>query len=151
MKVLIIEDEAKATKQLVDIIAKIDDTIQVIGSIVSIEHALLWFKNNEHPNLILSDIQLADGLSFEIYKHVQIQCPIIFCTAFDEYMLEAFESNAISYILKPITIDKVEKALEKFNNLKATFQKEENQSNLSNLINQLKRTYKLKDILKDLV
>jgi two-component system response regulator LytT len=66
-------------------------------------------------------------------------------------MLEAFESNAISYILKPITIDKVEKALEKFNNLKATFQKEENQSNLSNLINQLKRTYKLKDILKDLV
>lgn len=142
MKILIIEDEIKTAKQLVSIITEIDDTIQVINNIVSIEHAVQWLKTNSQPNLILSDIQLADGLSFEIFKQIHIQCPIIFCTAFDEYMLEAFETNAISYLLKPITKDKVEKALDKFNTLKSTFQEDKNRLNISNLISQLKNPYK---------
>lgn len=142
MRILIIEDEIKTAKQLASIITEIDDTIFVIDNIVSIEHAVQWLKSNSHPNLIISDIQLADGLSFEIFKQVQLQSPIIFCTAYDEYMLEAFETNAISYLLKPITKNKVEKALEKFNNLKSTFQEDINQINISNLINSLKKPLK---------
>jgi len=142
MKVLIIEDESKAARELAKILLRLDDTIAVVSIIVSIEHALLWFKSNPQPDLIFSDVQLADGLCFDIYKEIQIECPIIFCTAFDEFMTDAFETNAISYLLKPINEDQVEKALYKFKTLKQSFQKNENQNKISNLIDQLKSPFK---------
>ncbi|OMP78598.1 LytTR family DNA-binding domain-containing protein [[Flexibacter] sp. ATCC 35208] len=121
MNVLIIEDEPRAAKELKNMIQQIDDTIQVAGILESVEQAKEWFANNAQPDLILSDIQLADGLSFEIYSQVQVTSAVIFCTAFDEYLMHAFETNAVSYLLKPITIEKLEKALEKYENMKASF------------------------------
>lgn len=96
--ILIIEDEAKAARELSKILYVIDDTLNVAGTVDSIEQAVEWFSKNEHPDLIFSDIQLADGLCFEIFERTEIKSPVIFCTAFDDYMMNAFETNGISYI-----------------------------------------------------
>ena len=90
------------------------------------EQSLQWFAQNLQPDLLFSDIQLADGLCFDIYNQVAIKSPIIFCTAFDGYLMNAFDTNAISYLLKPVTKEKLEKALEKFRSLKSVFEKEKN-------------------------
>lgn len=121
MNILIIEDEPRAAKELHKMIQQIDDTIQVSGILESVEQALEWLSANTQPDLILSDIQLADGLSFDIFNQVQLRSAIIFCTAFDEYLLHAFETNAVSYLLKPITIEKLEKALQQYDSMRAAF------------------------------
>lgn len=141
--ILILEDEAKAARELARILTSIDDTLHVASIIDSVEQALEWFSKNEQPHLIFSDIQLADGLCFEIYDKITIKSPIIFCTAFDDYMMNAFETNAISYILKPITKEKVEKAIEKFELLKTIYSENgSGQNNFSNLLHQIKYNYK---------
>lgn len=142
MKVLIIEDEIKAARELANILLNIDDTIVVCAVIESVEKALLWFAENEQPDLVLSDIQLADGLCFEIYRQFEVKSPIIFCTAFDDYMMDSFDTNVISYLLKPITKDKVARALDKFHNLKSAFEKDAERKKLSDLLQQLKYNYK---------
>jgi two-component system LytT family response regulator len=121
MNILIIEDEPRAAKELHKMILQIDDSIQVAGTIESVEQAKEWFAANTQPDLILSDIQLADGLSFEIFNQVPISSAVIFCTAFDEYLLHAFDTNAVSYLLKPITIEKLEKALQKYESMRSAF------------------------------
>lgn len=140
--ILIIEDEAKAAKELATILKHIDDEINVLAITDSIEQSLHWFAANKKPDLIFSDIQLADGLCFDIYNQVNIQSPIIFCTAFDEYLMNAFDTNAVSYLLKPITREKVEKALDKFHAFKSMFEKEQNNNRLTGLMHQLKYNYK---------
>ncbi|WP_153796253.1 LytR/AlgR family response regulator transcription factor [Foetidibacter luteolus] len=142
MKILIIEDEAKAARELQSIITKIDDTLNVVAILESVEQAVEWFANNQHPDLIFSDIQLADGLSFDIYSKTGVQCPVVFCTAFDEYLMTAFDTNAVSYLLKPATQEKVEKALLKFKSLKSVFEKETEQQHVANLLGQLNFKYK---------
>ncbi len=121
MNILIIEDEALAAKRLSEIITKIDDSIRIVGIVDSIEQGVEWFTENPSPELIFSDIELADGVSFEIFRQVKIESPIIFCTAYNQYTMEAFEINAISYILKPITREQVAKALEKFYTMREIF------------------------------
>lgn len=138
MNVLIIEDEPRAAKELKNMIQQIDDTIQVAGILESVEQAKEWFGNHAQPDLILSDIQLADGLSFEIYSQVQVTSAVIFCTAFDEYLMHAFETNAVSYLLKPITIEKLEKAFEKYESMKASF----TPTNLQPLLQVIKPAHK---------
>jgi len=142
MNVLIIEDEPRAAKELKKMILQIDDTIQVAGILESVEQAKEWFAHNTQPDLILSDIQLADGLSFEIYNQVQVTSAVIFCTAFDEYLLHAFETNAVSYLLKPITIEKLEKALEKYEHMKASFANAQVPNNLQSLMQVIKPVHK---------
>jgi Response regulator of the LytR/AlgR family len=142
MQVLIIEDEAKASRELANMLTYIDDTIQVLAVLDSVEQALQWFAGHEQPDLIFSDIQLADGLCFDIYRQVNIQSPVIFCTAFDEYLMKAFDTNAVSYLLKPVTREKLEKALAKFNALKSVFEKEKNKASFTGLLQQLKYNYK---------
>lgn len=137
MKVLIIEDEAKAVRELSTLLSYIDDDIQVIAALDSVEQALKWFSENDQPDLIFSDIQLADGICFDIYKQIQVHSPVIFCTAFDEYLMKAFDTNAISYLLKPITREKIEKALDKFHSLKLAFEKKQNVEKMNNLLQQL--------------
>lgn len=82
--------------------------------IVSVSSAIKWFKANDAPDLIISDIQLSDGISFEIFKQVDIKCPVIFTTAYDQYAIEAFKVNSIDYLLKPVKKDELEKAVTKF-------------------------------------
>ena len=117
MKVLIIEDEAPAFRRLEKILHEIDSTIEIVEVFDSIEDAVGYFKNHDAPDLVFMDIQISDGISFQIFDQVDVKCPVIFTTAFDEYMLKAFKVNSIDYLLKPIKKDELENAITKYRNL----------------------------------
>lgn len=122
MKVLIIEDESRAANRLAKLLEKIAPEAELVNILESVRDSvkyLKYLKSNASPDLIFSDIQLADGLSFEIFKQVEVQCPIIFTTAFDQYAIEAFNTNGIDYLLKPIEEDRLEQALKKLESLSA--------------------------------
>lgn len=114
MTTIIIEDEKPAARLLQRKLGKLN--VAVSEMLHSVEEAVEWFSNNEHPDLIFLDIQLSDGLSFEIFEKVTIQSAIIFTTAYDEYALKAFKLNSIDYLLKPIDEDDLEIAIAKFKN-----------------------------------
>lgn len=118
LSVVIIEDEKLTALDLVNTLKKIDADIKVEAILATVEDALAYLQSNPHPDLIFSDIQLPDGLSFEIYKQVSLPVPVIFCTAFDQYALKAFEVNGIDYILKPFNKETVSKAIDKYRLLK---------------------------------
>ncbi|HAQ17911.1 MAG TPA: DNA-binding response regulator [Prolixibacteraceae bacterium] len=121
MKIVIIEDEQLAAEDLADNILKVDPTIQIVASLRSVKEAVSYFQINEKPDLIFCDIQLGDGLSFEIFNKQPLSAPVIFCTAYDEYALKAFKANGIDYILKPFTKKTIEDSLNKFKELKNSF------------------------------
>ena len=121
MKVIIIEDEKPAARRLNRLLS--DLAVEVSQMLHSVEESLEWFRNNEHPDLIFLDIQLSDGLSFEIFDEIQIDSAIIFTTAYDEYALKAFKLNSIDYLLKPIDDDELETAVKKYRALKPKSQK----------------------------
>lgn len=120
LNVLIIEDEEPAAKRLQKMLKEIEPTIVVLENIVSVSSAIKWFKNNPAPDLVFSDIQLSDGLSFEIFKAIEILCPIIFTTAYDQYAIEAFKVNSIDFLLKPIKKEGLENAVAKFKKITKT-------------------------------
>ncbi len=120
MNVLIIEDEIQAARRLENLINELLPQAIISGRTDSVKSAVKWFNNNPHPDLIFMDIQLGDGLSFEIFEMTTISAPVIFTTAYDEYALKAFKVNSIDYILKPVDKDELRGALEKFNTLKLT-------------------------------
>ena len=132
MKVVIIEDEKLTADDLAETILKIVPDTKIISVLYSVSTAISWFQKNEHPDLIFSDIQLGDGLSFEIFKNISTNVPVIFCTAYDEYALKAFDANGIDYILKPFDKSTIEAAFNKYNKFKNKFS--ENSSNLDNII-----------------
>ncbi|MCB0475231.1 MAG: response regulator transcription factor [Flavobacteriaceae bacterium] len=112
MDVIIIEDEKPAARRLDRMLQKLG--IQATTMLNSVEESLQWFDRNPHPDLIFLDIQLSDGLSFEIFEHFDIQSAVIFTTAYDDYALQAFKLNSIDYLLKPIEADALEKAVLKY-------------------------------------
>ena len=112
MKVIIIEDERPSARRLARMLAELKIEAQAL--LHSVEEAVDWFQKNEHPDLILLDIQLSDGLSFEIFEQVAVNSAIIFTTAYDEYALKAFKLNSIDYLLKPIDDDELKGAIDKF-------------------------------------
>ncbi|MDQ8013867.1 MAG: LytTR family DNA-binding domain-containing protein [Flavobacterium nitrogenifigens] len=112
MITLIIEDEKPAARLLQRKLEKLDVTVETM--LHSVEESVHWFENNPHPDLIFLDIQLSDGLSFEIFEKIEIKSAIIFTTAYDEYALKAFKLNSIDYLLKPIDEDDLETAVSKF-------------------------------------
>jgi two-component system, LytTR family, response regulator LytT len=114
MRVLIVEDETAACENLVDILAEIDPSIQVAGYTESISQTIHWLQNNQAPDLILMDIHLSDGSAFSIFKSINLETPVIFTTAYDEYAIEAFKVNSIDYLLKPIKVEELRHALEKY-------------------------------------
>jgi two-component system response regulator LytT len=114
MKVLILEDESLAAEKIETCLREIDPAIQVVAKIKSVESGVDWLSKNEHPDLILSDIRLLDGLSFEIFDKVKVDKPVIFTTAYDQYAIRAFEVNSIDYLLKPVQLEKLRISLEKF-------------------------------------
>lgn len=117
MKILIIEDEPLVAKDLEKLIHRLVDNPTIVGVIASVSGAKKWFAENAPPDLILSDIQLSDGISFEIFESLQLQCPIIFTTAYDEYAIRAFKLNSIDYLLKPIDSKELRAALNKYKSL----------------------------------
>ncbi len=118
MKIVIIEDEKLTATDLAETIASVNPLANIVATLTSVENAISWFRFNQQPDLIFSDIQLGDGLSFEIFKAIGNTAPVIFCTAFDEYALRAFEANGIDYILKPFDRQTIETALAKYTKLK---------------------------------
>ena len=114
MKVLIIEDEIPAAKKIERLIKEIDDQIEIMAVLESVENASNWLTLNAEPDLIFCDIQLEDGISFEIFEKVKISAPIIFITAFDKYAIDAFKLNSLDYILKPVTLQALQNAIIKY-------------------------------------
>ncbi|RRQ48148.1 DNA-binding response regulator [Maribacter algicola] len=116
MNVIIIEDEKPAARRLGRLLGELE--VAVSTMLHSVEESIAWFQENEHPDLIFLDIQLSDGLSFEIFDVVDVKSAIIFTTAYDEYALQAFKLNSIDYLLKPIDDEELESAVKKYRSLK---------------------------------
>ena len=121
MKVLIVEDERPASENLVEELQAIDENIDVVAGCNSIDETVRWLSRNPQPDLILMDIQLSDGLSFNIFKACEVTCPVIFTTAYDKYLNQAFEYSSIDYLLKPISQDKLKSAIKKYKTLRSHF------------------------------
>ncbi len=113
MNIVIIEDETAAARNLQAIIRKVIPEAQVVAMLESVEESVEWFENHLCPDLLLVDIHLADGESFRIFERVDVACPVIFTTAYDQYALEAFRVNSIDYLLKPIKEEEVRRAMDK--------------------------------------
>lgn len=116
---LIIEDEYPAAERLKKLLLACNPDINILDCLDSIESSVDWFENNPSPDLVLLDIQLADGKSFDIFKQVTISSFVIFTTAYDEFALKAFELNSIDYLLKPIRLEMLQKSLDKFEKIKS--------------------------------
>ncbi|ANF49121.1 hypothetical protein A0O34_00475 [Chryseobacterium glaciei] len=124
MKIVIIEDEELVAEDLYITLQRIDPEIQLQAILSSVSEAVEYFSSHSRPDLIFSDIQLGDGLSLEIYQQLEIDVPIIFCTAYDNYAIEAFQSSGIDYVLKPYDKMSIERAIQKFLNLKTVLAKD---------------------------
>lgn len=111
MRIVIIEDESAAVKRLQQLLSQLDVQHTVIASLPGIAEAVQWFSSHPHPDVVLLDIHLADGSGFELFHHLDLQCPVIFTTAYNEYAVEAFRHAAIDYLLKPIKSTELEEAL----------------------------------------
>jgi two-component system, LytTR family, response regulator LytT len=114
MNILILEDELPAAEHLEKMLKKLDSEIRIVGKIRSVEGAANWFKDHAAPDLLLSDIHLLDGLCFDLFQITDIRCPVIFTTAYDQYAIRAFEVHSIDYLLKPISKEKLDLAIQKF-------------------------------------
>ena len=134
MKALIIEDEVMAAQALQKLLGEVSPETEVISVLESIEDTVEWLRENPMPDLMFMDIHLADGASFAIFEQVDVTCPVIFTTAYDEYALKAFEVNSIDYLLKPIDKEALKRAMHKFYNLQG---KLPNLANFDALIEQL--------------
>ncbi|MDJ1501282.1 LytTR family DNA-binding domain-containing protein [Xanthocytophaga agilis] len=136
MNIIIIEDELRTAKSLENLILKSKPGAKIIGQYQSVESSVEALSDGVQPDLIFMDVQLADGLCFEIFKSVQVTCPVVFCTAYDEYSLEAFKSNGVDYVLKPFSKDDIAEALKKVDQLKNFFQ-QKTVPNLEELLTKL--------------
>ena len=114
MNVLIVEDETTAYENMVELLARIDSDIHVMGNTESIRQTIKWLAEHDAPDLIFMDIHLSDGSAFVIFEETQIETPIVFTTAYDRYAIEAFKVNSIDYLLKPVKEEDVRRALAKF-------------------------------------
>lgn len=121
MKVIIIEDELLAQAKLEAMLNSLDKSIEVLAKINSVQEALKWISTHPSPDLAFVDIQLSDDHSFEIFRKLPVNFPVIFTTAYDKYLLESFEFNSVDYLLKPITEEKLKRSLEKVKKLENHF------------------------------
>lgn len=122
MKAVIIEDEPMTAEDLAKILVTGPEKMEVVRVLTSVKEAIAYFNNNLLPDIIFCDIELGDGYSFEIFKRIQINVPVIFCTAYHKYALEAFENNGIGYVLKPFTQKSIQEAVEKYRKFKSHIQ-----------------------------
>jgi len=151
MNILIVEDEDLAVKKLEKTLAGVDEQSKIAGVTDSIASTVEWLEDNPAPDLILMDIELADGQSFEIFNRTQIKSPVIFITSYDEYALKAFKVNSIDYLLKPVQKDDLANALEKFKNMKGMYKKESSNSTMpgmDELVKELQKKLQPKEYRK---
>lgn len=146
MNVLIVENEKPAIEHLSRLLKKIDDTILIEGTTESVESTINWLQNNQRPELIFMDVQLDDGLCFEIFETVGVDIPVIFTTAYDEYTLSAFKVNSVDYLLKPITLPALSSAITKFRSLH--FNGFSKHDVVTQLLKELHREYKTRFLIK---
>ena len=152
MKVLIIEDEALAAERLSDLIHRYDSNIEITTTLPSVEDSINWFKGHSQPDLIFVDIQLSDGLCFDIFRSVHVTCPVIFTTSYDQYALEAFEVNSISYLLKPVKYQQLVNSLLKLEELKKTLNPANAIEQMEEIIKKIKKgpgTYKSRFLVRN--
>lgn len=142
MKVVIIEDEQAAAENLKLMLSEIDASIQVESVIDTVSGAINYFSKERDVELAFFDIHLADGISFEIFKHQPINVPIIFTTAYDEYAIKAFKVNSIDYLLKPIDEEELAEAIKKFKSSKREFKKDDQLQQVIQILQSEKKTYK---------
>lgn len=118
MKVYIIEDEIPAAEKIERFLKRYDESIEIVGRAMSVKEAVHWIQTDGEADLLMMDIQLTDGLSFDIFKEVELDIPVIFTTAYNEYAIDAFKANGIDYLLKPITFKAMTESMDKFHSLK---------------------------------
>jgi DNA-binding LytR/AlgR family response regulator len=146
MKVLIVEDEELAIRKLQNTLASLEGNIQVVGTADSIAGTVEWLNNNPLPDLILMDIELTDGQSFEIFNRMEVRSPVIFTTSYDEFALKAFKVNSVDYLLKPVQKDELAAAIGKFRNLKERYKgSADGESQISELVKELQQTLQQKE------
>jgi DNA-binding LytR/AlgR family response regulator len=144
MKVIIIEDELLAQAKLESMLLSLDKSVEVLAKINSVHDALRWISSHPSPDLAFVDIQLSDDHSFEIFRKLPVNFPVIFTTAYDKYILESFEFNSVDYLLKPITEEKLKRSLEKVKKLEHHFL----QGNILKLLEQAKHPSKSRIVAK---
>jgi DNA-binding LytR/AlgR family response regulator len=121
-RIVIIEDEPLAAERLMKMVQKLDVAIEISAILDSVSASLNWFSVNPQPDLVLSDIQLGDGISFQIFENQLVACPIIFTTSYDEYAIRAFKLQSLDYLLKPVKPEELQAAWDKFLKIKAQSQ-----------------------------
>ncbi len=144
MKILIVEDEDLAVRKLQKTLLSVDNSAEIVGVTDSIKSSVEWLMNNPQPDLILMDIELADGQSFEIFNLTEVKSQVIFTTSYDEFALKAFKVNSVDYLLKPIQKDELEAALNKFKKLHAN----NSDLNIDNLVKELQQKLQPKEYRK---
>lgn len=140
MTIVIIEDEVQTAWDLKTTLGKLRPDYQVKASLDSVESSVEWFSHNQEPDLIFSDIQLGDGLSFDIFRKIRISCPVIFCTAYDEYAIRAFQNNGIDYLLKPINEELLKKSLAKVDQFRKAGSTGSEPSVIARLLQEIEKT-----------
>jgi DNA-binding LytR/AlgR family response regulator len=150
MNILIVEDEELAVKKLQKTLAAVDSTANVVGITESIKGTVDWLHENPSPDLILMDIELCDGQSFEIFNLAEVKSPVIFTTSYDEYALKAFKVNSVDYLLKPIQKEDLQAAVNKFRQVKSSYENGAGKSaiNLDGLVKELQHKLQPKEFRK---
>ncbi|GAA4325261.1 LytTR family DNA-binding domain-containing protein [Flaviaesturariibacter amylovorans] len=151
MNILIVEDEELAIKKLKKTLASVDESAVVVGESDSIKGTVTWLEANPAPDLILMDIELADGQSFEIFNHTPVKSPVIFITSYDEYALKAFKVNSIDYLLKPVQKEDLQQALEKFRQVRGFYKQSESEApklSIEEIVKELQQKLQTKDYRK---
>ncbi|ULQ58309.1 LytTR family DNA-binding domain-containing protein [Flavihumibacter rivuli] len=137
MKLLIVEDEELAVRKLRGLLKEVDPEMEILADLDSIESTVDWLQHNRQPDIILMDIELVDGQSFEIFERTPIKCPVIFITSYDEYAIQAFTVNSVAYLLKPIEKEDLVAAFGKFNLLKEYYSTAAPGFSINNLVEEL--------------
>lgn len=146
MKVVIIEDESLAAEKLQRLLKQVDAQIKVVKTIESVEEAVNWFMQNPTPDLVFMDIQLDDGISFEIFDSIKMDAPVIFTTAYNEYAIRAFKVNSVDYLLKPVEIEALTLAIQKYR--KHFEDSNDLEERIAKVFNQLSAKYKTRFFVK---
>jgi len=148
MKILIIEDERRTADLITRLIKQYDNSYSVLGVIDSVEKGVKWFvQKTEMPDIILADIQLTDGTSFDLFDQVNLELPVIFITAYNKFALHAFRLNSIDYLLKPLSFSDLRKAFDKFERTKEAYQKV-NLKEYNQIISTARKTFKQRFLVK---